>query len=213
MRRHRLSRLHFLLIVLPLALLAFSARLTWTQERPSPSKTPIQWSNFAAQFVAVPEAKVRFHPAYENLSLPLAPNQGHTPSLVRLRSLDIGYQRLLTRNNALPALWQLAEIGEPQVKANQSIGNAPTEWLTHAVTANKLYYRTPDPGGEVAYYGRRIPWAGRVILGIGEQAKFHPRVTRVLGLIDPRGLCLENRLPRPVDRQVNVHVISRGQLH
>jgi hypothetical protein len=45
---------------------------------------------------------MRFHSAYETLPLPLAPNQGHTPSLVRFRLLDIGYQRLLTRNNALP---------------------------------------------------------------------------------------------------------------
>ena len=131
MRRHRLSRSHLLLIVLPLTLLVFSARLTWTQERPSASKTPTQLPDLAAQFVVVPEAKMRFHPAYENLSLPLAANQGQTPSLVRFRSLDIGYQCLATKNNTLPELWQLAKIDEPQVKANHFIGNAPTEWLTH----------------------------------------------------------------------------------
>ena len=60
------------------------------------------------------------------------------------------------------------------------------------------------------YYGRRIPWAGRIILGLGEQAKFHPRVTRVLGLIEPRGLRLENRLPRPVDRQVTSMSSAEG---
>ena len=81
-----------------------------------------------------------------------------------------------TKNNALPELWQLAKIDESQVKANHFIGNAPAEWLTH----NTVHFRTPDPGGDVAYYGHRIPWAGRIILGIGKQAKFHPRVTRVL---------------------------------
>src|SRR5271166_1511768 len=117
MRRPRLSRLHLLLIA-PLTLLTFSVRLTWTQERPSASKTPTQSSNLAAQFVAVPEGEIRFHPAYENLSLPFAPNQGQTPLLVKLRTLDIGYHPSLIRNNALPELWQLTKIDEPQVKAN-----------------------------------------------------------------------------------------------
>jgi hypothetical protein len=172
----------------------FSARLTWTQERPFASKTPNRLSSLAAQFVAVPEARIRFHPAYESLSLPFAPNQGQTASLVRFRSLDIGYHLSLTKNNALPKLWQLAKIDEPQVKVNHFIGNAPTEWLTDVITHNKVHFRTPDPGGDVQYYGHRIPWAGRIILSIGKQAKFHPRATRVIELIEP-GLRLENRHP------------------
>jgi len=193
MPRQRLSRLHLLPIV-PLTLLVFSARLTWTQERPYASRTPTQLSSLAAQFVAVPEAKIRFHPAYENLSPPFASNQGQTPSLVRFRSLDIGNHLPLTSNNALPELWQLAKIDEPQVKANHFIGNVPTEWLTHVVPHNTVHYRTLDPGGDVQYYGHRIPGAGRIILSIGKQAKFHPRATRVLELIEP-GLRFENRRP------------------
>jgi hypothetical protein len=189
--RQRLSRLHLLLIVTALTLLVFSARLTWTQERPSTSKIPTQSSNLAAAFATVPEAEILFHPA-ENLSLPFAANHGQAPSQARFSSGDIGYHFLATKNNTLPELWQLAKIDEPQVKANHSIGNAPTEWLIH----NVVHFRTPDQGGDVAYYGHRIPWAGRIILGIGEQAKIHPRATRVLWLIDPH-LRFENRLPRP----------------
>jgi hypothetical protein len=195
MRRYRLSRLHFLLIVLPLTLLVFSARLTWTQERTSASKAPTQTPDLSAQFAAVPEAEMRFHSAYENLSLPFAPNQGQTRSQVRFRALDISYHSSLTRNNALPELWQLAKTDEPQVKVNHFIGNAPTEWLTNVIP-NTAHYRTPDPSGYVQYYGRRIPWAGRIILSLGEQARIHPRATRVLWLIDPH-LRFENRLPRP----------------
>lgn len=191
MRRQRPSRLHLLLIV-PLTLLVFSARFTWTQERPSASKAPTQTPDLSAQFVAVPEAKIRFHPAYENLSQPFAANHGQAPSQARFNSGDIGYHFLATKDNTLPELWQFAKIDEPQVKANYFIGNPPTEWLTH----NVVHFRTPDPGGDVAYYGRRIPWAGRIILGVGKQATFHPRVARVLWLIDPH-LRFENRLPRP----------------
>ncbi len=207
MRRQRPSGLHLLLIV-PVTLLVFSARLTLTQERPSASKTQTQLSSLATQFVSVPEAKLRFHPAYENLSLPSAPNQGQTASQVKLRSLDIGYHLSLTRNNALPELWQFKKIDEPQVKANRFLGNASTEWLTGVIPHNTVHYRTPDPGGDVAYYGHRIPWAGRVILSIGKQAKFHPRVTRVLEVIQP-GLGAGKPSP-PGGSAGNTQVVGRG---
>ena len=207
MRCQRLSRLH-LLLIMPLTLLVFSARLTWTQERPSASKTPTQLSSLATQFVAVPEGKIRFHPAYENLSLPFAPNQGQTLSQVRFRSLDIGYHISLTKNNSLPELWQLAKMDEPQAKADHFISNAPTEWLTHVVPQNTVHFRTPDPGGDVAYYGHRIPWAGRIILNIGKQAEFHPRVTRVLAVIKP-GSGVGKPSP-PGGSAGNAQVVGRG---
>jgi hypothetical protein len=207
MRRQRLSRLHLLLIA-PLTLLTFSVRLTWTQDRPSASKTPTQSSNLAAQFVAVPEAEIQFHPVYKNLSLPLAPNHGPTPSPVRFRSYDIGYQFSPTRNNALPELWQLAKTPDLQANANHFIGNTPPEWLPDVITHNGVHFRTPDPGGDAQYYGRRIPWAGRLILNIGEKAKVHPRVTRVLVVIKP-GLGMEKPSP-PGGSAGNTQVVGRG---
>jgi len=204
MRRQRLAGLHLLLIVLALTLLVFSARSTRTQERPSASTTPIQLPNLAAQFVAVPEAKIHFHPAYENLSPPFAPNQGQTPSQVRFSTGDLGRHFLATKNNTLPELWQLKKIDEPQVKANHFPGNAPTEWLIH----NAVHFRTTDPSGYVQYYGNRIPWAGRIILRVGKQATFHPRVARVLGLIEP-GLGAGKPSP-PGGSAGNTQVVGRG---
>jgi len=207
MRRQRPSRLHLLLIV-PLTLLVFSARLTWTQESPSASKTPTQLSSLAKQFVAVPEAGIRFHPSYENLSLPFAPNQGQTPSLARFRPYDIGYHLSPAKNNALPELWQLAKTDEVQAQASHFIGNTPTEWLTDVVTHNTVHFRPFDPGGDVQYYGRRIPWAGRIILSVGKQAKFHPRVTRVLEVIQP-GSGVGKPSP-PGGSAGNTQVVGRG---
>jgi hypothetical protein len=208
MRRHRLCRLH-LLLIMPLTLLVVSARLTWTQARPSANETPTQLSNLAAQFVAIPESKISFQPAYENLSLPFAPTQGQSPSQVRFRALDIGYHLSLIKNNALPELSQLAKIDEPQVRANHFIGNAPAEWLTDVNPRNTVHYRALDLGGDLEYYGQHIPWAGRIILSIGEKAKVHPRVFRVFELIGP-GLTFENRVPR--ESVGNIHVSGRGQL-
>ena len=196
MPRQRLSRLLLLLIV-PLTLLVFSAHLTWTQERPSASKTPTQLPSLAAQFAAVPEAKIPFRPTHENLLMPFTPNRGQARLQVKFRPLDFGYHVSLIKNNIMPELWQLPKMDGPQVKANYFIGNAPTEWLTDAVPHDTVHSRTPDPGGDMQYYGHRIPWAGRIILGVGEQAKFHPRVFRVLELIDPQDLRLDNRRPRP----------------
>ncbi len=191
MAHQRLSWL-LLLPIVPLGLLVFATRIVWAQEIPSANNTPNQLSNLAAQFVAGPEGEIRFHPVYEKLSLNVAPNQRPTPSQMRFRSYDMGDHLSPTTNNALPELWQLPKTAELRAGAHHFIGSAPTEWLTQ----NKVHFRTSDPGGDVAYYGHRIPWAGRVILGIGEQAKFHPRVIRVLKLINPRDLRLENRLPR-----------------
>jgi len=62
-------------------------------------------------------------------------------------------------------------IDEPQVKANFFLGNTPTEWLTNEIPHNTLHYRAPDPDNDVPYHGHHIPSAGRIILGIGKQAR------------------------------------------
>ncbi len=208
MRCQRLSRL-YLLLILPLTFLVLSARLTWTQESPSASETPTQLSSLAAQFVAIPGPGIRFHPAYESLAPPFPPTYGPTPSQVKFSSLGTGYHLPPIKNNALPGLWQLAKTDELQAKANHFIDNTPIGWLTEVSTHDKVYFRTPDPARDLAYYGHQIPWAGRILLGIGEQAKFHPRVTHVLQLIGP-GLTFENRVPR--GSVSNNHAIGRGQL-
>jgi hypothetical protein len=206
MRPQRLTRLHLLLIV-PLTFLVFSARLIWTQEGPSPSKTSFQFASLAAQLVAAPEAKLCFHPVYENLSLNFAPNQGQTPSQVRFHSYDFAYHLFPTMRSALPEPWQLTKTDELPAKANHFIGNPSRGWHTEIIANNKVHFRTPDPGGDVAYYGQRIPWVGRIILSIGEKAKVHPRVFRALELIGP-GLTFENRLPH--GSVSNIHAIGRG---
>jgi hypothetical protein len=206
MGRQRLSRM-LLLSVMPLTFLVFSVRLAWTQGTYSASETPIRSAGLAAQSAAVPEAKIRFHPSDENLSLPFAPHQGQTTSMVRFRALDIGYH-LPPINNAVPGLWQLAKIYEVQAKENHFIDNTPLEWATDISTRNQVHLRTPDPGEDLAYYGHRIPWAGPVILNIAEIARVHPRVFRVVEFIGP-GLTFENPLPR--GSAGNIHFIGPGQ--
>ena len=187
MRPERLSPMHLLFIV-SLSTVMFSACLTWAQEMSSGSKASTQVSILAPHSVADPEV-IRFNPAYEKLSLPFASSQGQTPSLVRFGSLDLGYRPSFSKDNALPDLWRSATLGETQAKASHFVSNAPTEWLTYPNPQNTVHYRAPDWGDALQHYGQRIPWAGRIMLGVGKQARFHPRVFRIFELIDP-GLSL-----------------------
>lgn len=146
------------------------------------SKASTQVSILAPHSVAVPEAGIRFDPAYEKLSLPFAPSQG---SSLRFRPFDFGYLIPLIKNDTSKEPWQFTKIDEPQVKVNQFIGNAPTESLTYSIPRNTVHYRAPDGGDALQYYGRRIPRAGRIMLGVGRQAAFHPRVVRLFELVRP----------------------------
>lgn len=188
MGRQRLSPVHVLLLTVSLIFLMFSARLAWTQEWACASKAPTQVSLLAPQFVEGPEAEIRFHPVCEDL-VPFAPNQGQIPSLVRFRPLDLGYHLSLTQNSTQPDLGQTA-TGETQVKANYFIGNAPTGWLTNEIPHNVVSHRALDSGDELQHYGHYIPWAGRIIVSMSKQARFHPRVFRLLEFIGP-GISLE----------------------
>ena len=189
MGRQRLSQAHILLIASLTTPLMFSARLALTQEGPSASKTPNQVPILAAPFAEGPETGIRFRPAYENLS-PFLPNLGQTPSRPKFHTLNLAYPLSLTKNNAPSDIWQFAKVDEPQFKANSFIGDAPTEWLTNEIPYNTLHYRAPDLGDQLQYYGHRIPWAGRIILGVSRQAQSHPRVFSLLEVIDP-GLSLD----------------------
>ena len=180
MLRQRLSPVH-LLLVLSLGPVMFSAHVTWTQEMSPASQRPARGSVLAPQSVVIPGAGIRFNPAHEKLSPPLAPN----PGSLGFRPFDLGYLFALTKNGLSKGPWQLTKTDGPRGKVNQFIGNTPTEWLTDPVPQSTVSYRASDWSDALQYYGNRIPWAGRVMLGVGRQAAFHPRAVRVFELIRP----------------------------
>ncbi len=181
MRPERLSPVH-LLLTLSLSTVMFSARVTWTQEMPPASKSPAQAPVLAPHSVAVPDAGIRFNPAYEELSLPFAHQES---SLLRFRPLDVGSLIPLTKNYTSNVPRQLTKMDEPQAKANHLMGNAPAEWLISSIPQDKAHYRTLEGDDVLQYYGHRVPWAGRIMLRVGRQAAFHPRVVRAFELIRP----------------------------
>jgi hypothetical protein len=66
------------------------------------------------------------------------------------------------------------------------IGSAPTKWMTLAPTFGQVHHETIHGVNDLEYYGHHTPWAGSVILRIGQQAKAHPHITSVLKTIHPR---------------------------
>ena len=97
--------------------------------------------------------------------------------------LDVSYHPPLPNTNYMPELWRLATIPEPPARTYHFIGNTPIGWLTPVIRQDMG--RSLDRNDALQYYGHRIPVAGRIILGIGKQADFHPRVTRIVRFIQP----------------------------
>ncbi|HYT24591.1 MAG TPA: hypothetical protein VEW05_30675 [Candidatus Polarisedimenticolia bacterium] len=61
----------------------------------------------------------------------------------------------------------------------------PTK-MTFAPTFGLLHHETIHGANDSQSYGRRIPWAGSVILRMSQQAKTHPHITRALKVVQPR---------------------------
>jgi len=197
MRPERLSLLHllFLLLVSPLI---FSAHLTWSQGVSPARKTLTQVPVLAPQSGVVQEAGVRLDPANGKLALSFAPEQ--RPARLRFRTFDLGYLFALSKNGPLNRAWQLTTIDKPQARANRSEGNAPTEWLTSPIPQETVRYRMLDRDAALRYYVHSMPWVGRIMLGVGRQAAFHPRALRVFEIINPALSFEKTNYPRWLHR-------------
>jgi hypothetical protein len=95
-----------------------------------------------------------------------------------------GYYRLPTNTNA--ALYPPTRTAELWGNEKYVIGTTPSKWRTFAPAYGKVPLETTWSVGNLEHYVQRIPWAGSVILRIGQQAKAHPHVTRLLRVLKPR---------------------------
>jgi hypothetical protein len=172
MRRQCLSRPHLPPIVL-LGLLLLCVPLAWTQKTLLTKQTSIQLSAHAVPLVAFPEAKTRLFPSYGKMPLSFTPNPGQTQSGPGFSPRGSGY-------HLLPPTKPLLGLDS---KANYLIAYAPPKWQTN-VPAHTYYQRVYPR--DLQYYGRRVPLIGPTILHILKQADSHPRVTRVLRLLNPQ---------------------------
>lgn len=164
-------------------LLVLSTHFLWSQRTLSLEKIPIQLLATPAPFARVSEAQTRLHLTCGRLPLTFEQNQGQTDSWMRFFPHYPGYYRLPADTKA--ALYPATRTAELWGKENYLIGTAPSKRWTFALTG-RVPHETTWGVGNPEHYGHGIPWADSIILRIGQQAKAHPHVTRVLTALKPR---------------------------
>jgi hypothetical protein len=172
-----LSRLSPILLV---SLLVLSPHVLWAQRTSTPEERAVQLPDAPSQVATVSEAQTHLHLTYKGLPLSFKQDQGQTESWMRFFPDHTGYYRPINTNAALSrtaALWS---------KEKYLIGTAPSKGWTFAPAYGKVPHETTWRVGNLEHYVHRLPWAGPIILRIGQQAKTHPHVTRVLRVLKPR---------------------------
>jgi hypothetical protein len=168
--------------ILLCGVLALFTHILWAQASLPLEKVPIQFVDTHAPFARVSEAQTRF--IYRRSPLTFEQNQGQTDSGMRFFPHYPGYYRLPVNTDA--SLYTATSTAELWGKGTYLIGSAPSKWRTFAPTYGEVPQETTERVGNLEHYGLRIPWAGSIILRIGQQAKAHPHVTRLLRVLKPR---------------------------
>jgi hypothetical protein len=162
-------------------LLVLSTHFLWAQRTLPVEKIPIQLLDSPAPFARLSEAQTGLHLTYGRLPLSFEQNQGQTNSRMRFLPHCPGCYRLPINTNVAQS-----RTAESWGKEKYVIGRAPSKGWTFALSYGKAPYETTWRVGNLDHYVHRIPWAGSIILRIGQQAKAHPHVMRVLTVLKPR---------------------------
>jgi hypothetical protein len=182
MRGLFLSLSHRCLIAL-VGLLLLSTHLLWAQKTSPPSKIAIQLLDAPAPFARVSEAQTRRHFTYREPPLTLEQNPGLTESQMRLFShYPDQYRQPINTDAALSPATRTAELW----RKKYFISRATSTWLTFVPSYGTVPHETTYSIENLEHLAHNIPWVGPVILRMGQQAKAHPQVTRLLKVIKPR---------------------------
>jgi len=170
--------------ILLVTLLLLSTHLLWAQRTSTLEESAVQLPDAPSQVATVSEAQTQLYLTYKGLPLSFKQNQGQTESWMRFFPDHTGYDS--PSINANTALNQHTGTAEFCCKKDYFMGSAPTKWMTFAPTFGHVHQETTQGANDLEYYGHHIPWAGSVIQRIGQQAKAHPHVIRVLKTLHPR---------------------------
>jgi hypothetical protein len=176
--------------IMLVGLLLLSTRFLWAQRTLPLEKIPIHLLDTPAPFARVSEVQTPLHLTDRKLPLPFERNQGRTDSRMKFLPHYPGEYRLPTTTTAslYPAIRTAERGGKLLGQEKYFMGNAPSKWRTFsfALTNGKIPSETTCCVGDLENYGRRVPWAGSIILRILQQAKAHPHVTRLLTVLKPQ---------------------------
>jgi len=183
MRGLVLSRLHLSSILL-VSLLVLSTQVLWAQRTSTLEESAVQLPDAPSRVAKISEAQTSFHLTSRGLPLSLRQNQAQTESWMRFFSDQRGYERLSIKSNAVAN--QDRGTAEFWGKNKGFTGSASTNWMTFAPPFGHVHRETIHGANDLEYYGHHLPWAGSVILRIGQQAKAHPHITSVLKTVHPQ---------------------------
>ena len=183
MRGLFLSLLH-LSSILWVSLLVLSTDVLWAQRTSTLEESAVRLPDAPSRVATVSEAQTLLHLTYKWLPLSFRQNQGQTESWMRFFSDEAGYDRLSINTNAV--LNQDRGTAEFWGKNKGFMGSAPTKWMTFAPTIGHVHHETIHGANDLEYYGHHLPWAGSVILRIGQQARAHPHIASVLKTVHPQ---------------------------
>jgi hypothetical protein len=176
-----LSHLFSILLV---SLLVLPTHVLGAQRTSTLEESAVQLPDAPSQVATVSEAQTHLHLTYKGLPLSVKQNQGQTESWMRFFPDHKGYDRLAINTNAV--LGQDARTAKFWGKDRYFIGSTPTKWMTFAPTYGHVHHETIYSVNDLVYYSRHIPWAGSVVLRIGQQADAHPHITSVLKTVHPQ---------------------------
>jgi hypothetical protein len=176
-----LSHLSSILLV---SLLVLSTHVLWAQRTSILKENAVQLPDAPSSFATVSGGQTHLHLTYKGLPLSFKQNQGQTESWMRVFPDHTGYDRRSINTNAV--LNQDTRTAEYWGKNKYFISSAPPKWMTFAPTFGHVHHEAINGANDLEYYGHHVPWAGSVILRIGQQAKAHPHITRVLKTVHPR---------------------------
>lgn len=175
-----LSHLSSILLV---SLLLLSTHVLWGQRTSTLEESAVRLPDAPSWVATVSEAKTNLHLTYKGLPVSFGQNQGQTESWMRFLPDHRGYDRL---SNANVVLNQDSGTAEFWGESKSFIGSTPTKWMTFTPTFGQVHHQTIHGDNDLEYYGHRIPWAGSVILQIGQLAKAHPHVRSLLKAVHPK---------------------------
>ncbi len=183
--RRQLIALRLLLPILSISLLVASAALSWAQNQPPIEQMAAPVLDIAVLHVPVSET---IHPRSASVELPpiFEANKSQPRPQARFFAAPTSDHQLLIDKIVALNLRQFAGTAESQSSGNYFIGGTPNKSFMFEPGYIKLSNQMINRASDIDYYGRLIPFAGPIILRVAQQAEAHPRITRVLTILQPR---------------------------
>jgi hypothetical protein len=170
--------------ILLVSLLMLSTDVLWAQRTSTPKESAIQPPDAPSRVATISEAQTNLHLTCRGFPLGFKQNHSQTESWMRFFPDLTGYDRVSINTNAV--LNQDTGTAEVWGKKKYFIGDAPTKRMTFAPAFGQVHHETTHGANDLEYYGHHLPWAGSIILRIGQQAKAHPHIASALKAVHPR---------------------------